>query len=139
MNTTPKSALEKVNGLMFLPRTLDKIRLHAKGELRPDFHAHMGIRGDGWCCDFLHVNYTDLKARVLAGDTDEQIFAWCQQNGRPLNDTDLLVWNAYVSKLGWNDFATPNLARNKKENGLAHRDDIITMLDFWEVDEGRRP
>src|SRR5947207_6403986 len=35
-------------------------------------------------------------------------------NGRRLNEGDLLVWNRFVSKLGWNDFARPVLDEAKK-------------------------
>lgn len=139
MDAVPKSPYEKVGGLMFFARTLDKIRLFAAGKLRSDFHANLGRGGDGWCTGFLHVNYEDLKARVLAGGTDEEILQWCFEKGRALNDTDLLVWNHFVSKLGWNDEATPRLEKYKQENGLGHRTDIITIVGFMEVDEGRKP
>jgi gluconokinase len=76
---------------------------------------------------------------VLAGGTDEEIFAWCQQHGRGLNEIDLLVWNAFASKRGWRDEATVNLDKNKADSGLAHRTDLQTFFDYYEVDEGRAP
>jgi gluconokinase len=85
------------------------------------------------------VNYDDLKARVLQGGTDEEILQWCQEHGRPLNDTDKLVWNYYMLKLGINDHVTPNLVKRKAESGLSDRDDIQTMPHYIDVDEGRLP
>ncbi len=124
--------------MRYFARMLDKIRLHAKSELRPDFHANLGKGADGWCCGFLRVDYAALKARVLEGGTDEDILEWCYTNGRRLNEGDLTIWNEFSRKLGWNDFASDRLRKVKAESGLAHRDDIQTMSEYFEVDEGRR-
>ena len=75
--------------------------------------------------------------RVLEGGSDEEIFAWCEAKGRPLNESDRLVWNAFVSKLGWNDHLSPMLEKRKAESGLAGRDDIVTIPHYVDVDEGR--
>jgi gluconokinase len=138
MNTPPKSGYEKTGGMAYFPRMLDKIRLHAKGELRPDFHANLGRGADGWCTGFLRVNYADLKQRVLEGGTDEEILSWCFAKGRPLDNNDLMVWNSFVTKLGWNDLASPRLQKLKAESGLADRNEIVTMFDYFEADEGRK-
>ena len=37
-----RSPSEKVGGLFYFRRMLDKIRLHAKGELPSDYHANLG-------------------------------------------------------------------------------------------------
>ncbi len=138
MNSTPKSAYDTVAGMSYFPRMLDKIRLHARSELRPDFHANLGRGADGWCCGFLHVPYIDLKNRVLKGGTDEAIIEWCFERGRRLDDIDLMVWNAFALKLGWKDRASSLLQQRKVESGLAGRDDIVTMADYFDVDEGRK-
>src|SRR5690348_3678888 len=103
MNTKPKSAYEKTNGMTWFPRMLDKIRLHAGGGLHPDFHASLGLPlgMDGFCCRYLRVAYSDLKNRVLEGGADEQILQWCFERGRTLDETDLIVWNEFVRKFGW--------------------------------------
>jgi hypothetical protein len=139
MNTKPKSPYEKTNGMMWFTRMLDKIRLNAKGELHPDFHANLGLPmgGDGFCCRFLRVTYSDLKSRVLEGGTDEEILLWCYERGRKLDETDLVIWNEFCRKFGWNDMATSVLRRLKAQSGLADRDDIVTMPEYMEVDEGQ--
>src|SRR5579884_3771437 len=136
MTTKPKSGYEQTGGMRYFPRMLDKIRLHARGELHPDFHANLGLPlgADGWCCDFLRVSYEELKARVLEGGTDEEILQWCFEKGRALNKGDLRIWNEYVKKLGWNDFASKRLEQLKAESGLSERNDINTMFEYFEVD-----
>jgi hypothetical protein len=118
---------------------LDKIRLHAFGELHEDYHKNFGTprTADSVCCNFLCVHHRDLRERVKQGGTDEEILEWCFENGRRLNEGDLLVWNGFVSMLGWRDFATSTLERVKKNAGIPDRDDIATIPDFIDFDEGR--
>src|SRR4051812_34092047 len=125
----PRSPKDMAGGMMYFPRMVDKIRLHAAGELPEEYHKNLGIprSADGICLNFLRVKYNELVARVKQGGTDEEILEWCYENGRRLNEGDLLVYNNFVMKFGWNDFAAPNLVRAKEESGNAHRDDLQTI------------
>jgi gluconokinase len=140
MSTCPKSPKEMAKGMMYFPRMLDKIRLHARGALSVDYHPNLGATkaADGACCNFLRVNYVDLRERVLQGGTDEEILEWCFERGRRLNNGDLMIWNSFNSKLGWNDFATPRLEREKQKHGIIDRADIVTISDLIDFDEGRK-
>ena len=124
--------------MRYFPRMLGKIRLFAQGELRPDFHPNLGKGADGWCCNFLRVDYANLRDRVLAGGSDEEILEWCFTQGRRLNEGDIWVWNQGASRLGWRDAIAPRLEKLKAESGLAQRGDIVTMMDYFDVDEGRK-
>jgi len=139
MPTYPKSPKEMTDGMMYFPRMLDKIRLHARGELHDDYHENLGAvhAADGACCNFLRVHYRDLRNHVLEGGTDEEILQWCFEQGRRLNQGDLFVWNGFASKLGWRDSVTPRLEKRKREAGIADRDDICTIPDLIDFDEGR--
>src|ERR1700682_1947733 len=134
MNTYPKSPKEVTGGMMWFPRMLDKIRMHARGELGEDYHSRLGKTraADGMCLNFLRMNYSDLRDRILAGGSDEEILDWCYEKGRRLNESDLRVWNGFISKLGWNDFATPML--EKQKIGITHRTDIVTIPELIDLD-----
>jgi hypothetical protein len=140
MHTHPKSPKEMTRGMIYFPRMLDKIRLHARGELHDDYHKNLGTlrAADGACCNFLRVHYRDLRERVLQGGTDEEILNWCFENGRRPNEGDIFVWNCFASKLGWRDFATPTLEQAKEKAGISDRDDIATIPDLIDFDEGRK-
>ncbi|MDQ6810155.1 MAG: DUF5069 domain-containing protein [Verrucomicrobiota bacterium] len=134
-----RSPKDKTGGMMYFPRMLDKIRLQARGELAADYQANLSAQpsADGMCCHLLRVGHKALTARVLAGGTDEEILKWCYTTGRRLDEADLMVWNGFLSKLGWNDFATPFLEQTKQQSGLSDRVDIVTIPDLIDFDENR--
>lgn len=136
---TPRSPYEKVGGLVFLGRTIDKIRLKAAGQLRPDFFALMGDGYDARIMRHLNLDYAKFAEFVLTGATDDECWQYCVRQGRELNDVDKLIWNDFSAKRGWKDAASGLLEKFKAESGLASRSDIVTFFDYWEVDEGRKP
>lgn len=138
MNEPPISAFEETLGMIYFARMLDKIRKHAAGRLRSDFTDNLGTGFDRLCCVTLRVAYEDLHARTLEGGTDEEVLRWCYAKGRELTGDDLLIWNEFLRKRGWNDAASALLARRKQESGLADRVEIQTMLEYMEYDEGRK-
>jgi hypothetical protein len=140
MSTYPKSPKEMTGGMIYFPRMLDKIRLHTRGELGEDYHANLGkpTAADGAWTNFLRVNYVDLRERVLQGGSDEEILDWCFEKGRRLNEGDIMVWNGFASKLGWRDFATPMLERQKEKHGISDRTDIVTIPELIDFEEGRK-
>ena len=90
------------------------------------------------CLNFLRVNYDELRERVLQGGSDEEILEWCYEKGRRLNEGDLMVWNEFMTKFGWNDFRTPVLNEMKQKLGIADRDDIKTIGDVIDFEEKRK-
>ena len=140
MATFPlRSPSEKVGGLFYFVRMLDKIRLHAKGELLSDYHANLGKGFDEKCVRFLRVNYDELAERVKKGGTNEEILQWCFSVGRRPSDDDLYVWNEFMRKRGWNDEFSETLKRRKAEAGMTDRADIQTAFQFIDADEGHLP
>ena len=132
-----RSPSDKIGGIVYFGRMLDKIRLHDKNELPTDYQANLGRGFDEFCIKFLHVQYHDVVRRVQEGGTDEEILRWCFDNGRRPTETEIYVWNEFMRKRGWNDEITETLNRRKKEAGLAGRSEIDTMfacLLKWSVE-----
>ena len=141
-NSVPRSGYDRTGGIVYFARMLDKIRLHSAGRLRNDFHANLGSGFDGRCCRFLGITYPALCKRVLEGGTDEEVLAWCFERGARPNEEQILVWNKFMLKRGWrdeDDGSTQELEDYKASSGLAHRTDILTFFDYYDVDEGRKP
>lgn len=136
---TPRCPYDKVGGLVFIGRTIDKIRLKAAGELRPDFFALMGDGYDRRIMTYLHLDYAKFAEFVLTGASDDECWQYCVENGRKLTDVDILIWNDFAAKRGWRDAASELLENFKAKSGMAGRTDIQTFFEYWEVDEGRKP
>lgn len=137
-----RSVYIKVGRLIYFGRMLDKIRLHAAGQLPPDYVANLGDSQfyvlDGRCCRFLGVPYAELRARTLAGGTDEEILAWVHARGTPRTDEECHMWNRFILKLGWRDERTAVLPDRIRNSGLTGKP-IETIIDHIEYDEGRDP
>src|SRR5206468_3779533 len=97
--------------------------------------ANMGRGADARLTRFLHVEYDKLRARVLEGGTDTDILEWCYATGHGLDEGDIIIWNGFMSKLGWNDFASDYLTKCKAAAGLANHDDIQTISQLFDVEE----
>jgi len=136
----PRSPYDTVKGLVYFARMLDKIRLHAAGALPEAYHPHLGSGFDGRCLNLLGVKYDEVKARVLAGDSDEAVYDWCLAHGCKPTDEDIETWSGFMQKRGWRDEAYERIVFRLKEAALEHRaGEAVTMFDFIDLDEGRTP
>ncbi len=133
----PRSPYDKVGGIVYFGRMVDKIRLAAAGELGADYQENLGGGFDKRCVNFLGVAYAELAEAVKGGLTDEEAIEWCFANGRKPDEEQVEIWNEFMRKRGWDDAGTPILEKRKKESGLEQRDDIITMFAYLDADEGR--
>ncbi|MGI8821458.1 MAG: DUF5069 domain-containing protein [Chthoniobacterales bacterium] len=133
----PRSPAAKLRGIVYVGRMLDKIRLHAAGQLPPEYQPNLGKGFDGNCTAFLQIDYEQLAAFVRQDGTDDEIVDWCFQHGHRPSQDEIDVWNEFMRKRGWNDEVTEFLTRRKTEGGLDGRADIRTMFEYIDVDEGR--
>ncbi len=133
----PCSPYAKTDGIFYFARMLGKIRLLKAGELREDLRANVGRAFDQWCVDFLGVDHGSLSEVVNGGASDEAALEWCFSQGRRPTEGDVEVWNGYMRKVGWNDSLAEKLAARKAESGFADREEIRTMFDYLDADEGR--
>ena len=132
-----RSPAAKVGGLVHFGRMLDKIRAHEKGALPADYVPNLGKGFDGRCVRFLGVKYEEIAARAKESASDEEILNWAFEHGRKSSEEEMEIWNEFMRKCGWNDDISETLARRKRESELSDRDDIQTMFQFIDVDEGR--
>jgi gluconokinase len=133
----PRSPHEKVGGIVYFGRMLDKIRLKAADDLPSDLHQNLGAGFDKRCVDFLHVSYQSLVEKVKGGASDTDSLEWAFATGRKPTDEEIAIWNEFMRKRGWNDEVTETLDRRKRESNLSQREDIQTMFDYIDADEGR--
>jgi Domain of unknown function (DUF5069) len=138
-----RSPYAKVGRLVYFGRLLDKIRLHAASRLPPDYVANLGDQGapnffDARCCRFLGVSYADLRARTLAGGTDEELLAWAHAQGQARTEEECEIWNMFMSKRGWRDAASDTVKLRITQFNLTGKSPQ-TMFEVLDYDEGRDP
>jgi hypothetical protein len=139
MNPPPlKSCYDKTRGLFYFARMCSKIRLHGRGGLPEEYQDMLGQGFDGRTCRYLGVSYEVVRARVLAGQSDEEVLDACLAQGRPLTEEQVLIYNSFMSKRGWRDDETdafiPDMIR---QYGLPDDGRVLTDFDLIEMDEGR--
>jgi gluconokinase len=115
---------------------IDKIRLHAAGQLGADYVPNLGKGFDVRCCSLLGVDY-DAIAAAVGSMTDEEAWEWVAKNGKAPTEEQIEVWNGFMTRRGWNDDLVEILEKRKKEGGFENRADIRTMFDYIDADEGR--
>ena len=139
----PVSDHVKTRGIVYFARMVDKIRLHAAGQLPADYIGHLGFGDitsfDARCCRFWELDYAQVKERTLQGGTAEEIFDDLFRDRKAPNDEQKFVWNLFLLKRGWRDSGTPGVTAEKAAAGIPDRADVQTYVDMHDIDEGREP
>ena len=133
----PRSPYDQVGGVVYFGRMVDKIRQKAAGTLHPDLQGNLGTGFDQRCGDFLGVPYAELVRKTGEGLDDEALLQWSFSAGRRPTEDEIMIWNEFMRKRGWNDEATEILIKRKTESGFEGRDEIQTMFGYIDADEGR--
>jgi hypothetical protein len=73
-----RSPYDKVDGLVYFGRMIDKIRLHAAGKLPAEYVPNLGafdnFQGfDGRCCRFLNIDYLELAEAVKERSSETEL------------------------------------------------------------------
>ena len=142
MNTSSRgpdlrSPYEKICGLVYFGRMLDKIRSLARGELSPDCLEAFEKDFDQKCSMFLGVNYELLVNYVNQGLTDQAILQSCFGMGHRRSEGEIHMWNEFMRKRGWNDELSGTLEDQKKKHAMLSRSEIETVFQFIDAHSGR--
>ncbi|HVJ45536.1 MAG TPA: DUF5069 domain-containing protein [Luteolibacter sp.] len=135
-----RSPHDQTGGIVYFPRMISKIRLHARGELPKEYVDFLGdVKGmfDWRCTTFLGISYDRIVERTLAGGSEEEILEWAFENGRRPTEQEIEIWNGFMTKRGWNDEASGRLKFRCDEAGFGPERKIETMFQFIDADEGR--
>jgi len=134
----PRSPRETMNGWMYLPRYIDKIRLHLAGRLHADYQENFGKGFDGmWlkCAGVTHEQMIDVVKKSI---TDGQICDWVRQNVKKSPAEKAAHAKDMLNRPSPNDEAAlARLKMRKEQCGGTHRDDVKTFVDVIDLDEQR--
>jgi gluconokinase len=133
----PRSAHETMCGWVYLPRFVDKIRLHLAGKLHADYQENFTKGFDGAWLKAAGIPAESFIQVVKNSITDGQVADWVAKNVQK-TDAQKKAFNDYVLNRGRDEEpAMARLKMRKEEAGLGHRDDLQTFVDFIDADEKR--
>jgi Domain of unknown function (DUF5069) len=133
----PRSPRETMAGWVYLPRFVDKIRLHLAGKLHPDYQNNFTKGFDGAWLQAAGVTADQMIQVVKNSVTDGQVADWVAKNIKK-SDADKAAFRDFLLKRGTEGGEiTERLKMRKKESGLEHRNEITTFVDYIDADEKR--
>jgi gluconokinase len=132
----PRSPKEMMSGWLYLPRFVDKIRLHAAGRLPAEYQENFTKGFDAHWLKTTGVEAAAFIEVVKNTITDGQVADWVAKNVKK-TEAEKAAFNHFILTRGRNDEATPRLKMRKEEAGLAHRDDLTCFADYIDADEKR--
>lgn len=134
----PRSPRETMDGWMYLPRYIDKIRLHLAGKLHADYQENFGKGFDGMWLKYAGVSHEQMIELVKNSTTDGQVYDWVRQHVRKSPAEKAAYARDMLSRPQPGDEAALARLKMRKEqcNG-AHRDDVKTFVDVIDLDENR--
>jgi len=134
----PRSPRETMDGWMYLPRYVDKIRLHLGGKLHSDYHANLGKGFDGMWLKAAGVTHEQFIEVVRTSITDGQVCDWVRKHVKRTAAEKAAHREDVLSRpLASDPAAVERLNLRKTEAGLAQRDDIKSFVDCIDADEKR--
>jgi hypothetical protein len=134
----PRSPRETMDGWHYLPRYIDKIRLHLAGKLHSDYTENFGLGFDEMWLKAAGVTHEQMIATVKSSLTDGQVYDWVRQNVKRSTAEKEAHWQDILSRPKANNpEAIARLKMRKEQAGIAQREDIKTFVDFLDADEKR--
>ena len=135
VNGVPRSPYESMQGIVFLPRAIDKVRAEIAGKLG-DYISRTFF--SGMLLDFLGIEPQDFVDAVAARDSDEEVWAWIKARMRPRSATEIMAFNRRMMTITpQDDTARERYRQFLADIGQSHRTDLTRQFDRLDLDEGR--
>jgi hypothetical protein len=134
----PRSPREIMDGWHYLPRYIDKIRLHLAGKLHTDYQENLGKGFDGFWLKAAGVTHEQFVAVVKNSLTDGEVCDWVRKNVKHSDTEKAACWKDVLSRpLANDEAACARFKLRKEQSGIAHRDEIRNFVDYIDADEKR--
>jgi hypothetical protein len=133
----PRSPREMMAGWVYLPRFVDKVRLHLAGKLSPDYQENFTKGFDGAWLKAAGVAPDQFIEVVKNTITDGQVCDWVLKNVKKTDAEKAAFRNHILNRGTDGDELKARLKMRKEQAGLSHRDEIKTFVDFIDADEKR--
>jgi hypothetical protein len=128
----PRGAREKLAGLVFMSRTVDKLRAEMPGgALAPYLNDANGI--SNYMCKRVGLDMEELRAAVIAAKDEDELEVWL--NGR-LDPAAVEEANSKLEALTIERLSPENLALVKRNHPIMElRPELVTFFDIFDADD----
>ena len=126
-----------MSGWVFLPRFVDKIRLHLAGKLHPDYQENFTKGFDGVWLEAAGLKADDFVEVVKGTVIDGQVADWVAQNVKRTDGQRGEHREKVLNHGRQTEELRARLKMRKEQSGFSHRDDIQTFVDYIDADEKR--
>jgi hypothetical protein len=134
----PRSPRETMDGWSYLPRYVDKIRLHLAGKLHSDYTENFGKGFDGYWLKAAGITHEQMIEVVKNSVTDGEVCDWVHCHVKKSAAEKAALWQDILSRPKAGDESShARFKLRKEQSGIAHRDDIQTFVDYIDADEKR--
>jgi hypothetical protein len=134
----PRSPRETMDGWNYLPRYIDKIRLHLAEKLHSDYTENFGKGFDGMWLKAAGVAHEQFVEVVKNSVTDGEVCDWVRKSIKKSSAEKIAFWQDVLSRpKAGDEAANVRLKMRKEQSSLSHRDDIKTFVDYIDADEKR--
>ena len=132
----PRSGRETLGGIVFFPRSIDKMRAHIAGTAG-DYNATRGLSTRLF--DLFGVTAEQFEEAVRQSKTDEDVLRWLQQNApKQPSQAEIEAYNHLILNRGPQDEeGKARFHANLAKLGFGHRTDVSTFVDAEDLEEGR--
>jgi gluconokinase len=124
-------------GWVYLPRFIDKIRLHLAGKLAPDYQENLTKGFDGAWLKAAGLSAEQFVAVVKNTLTDGEVCDWVREHVRKTEAEKAAFADFLLNRGREGEDLQARLRQRKQEAGLAGREDIQTFIDCIDADEKR--
>jgi hypothetical protein len=134
----PRSPRETMDGWSYLPRYIDKIRLHLAGKLHADYQENLGKGFDGMWLKYAGVTHEQMIDVVKKSITDGEVCDWVRNHVKKSPAEKAAHAKDLSSRpLASDAQAVARLKMRKEQCGAGNRDDIKCFVDVIDADEKR--
>ncbi len=128
----PRGPREKLAGLAFMPRTVDKLRAEMPGgKIGPYLNRSDGV--SNYMCKRVGLDMEELREHVIAAKDEQELEAWLL---RRLDPVAVEETNRKLEMLTIERLSPENLEIVKSHHPvMAHRPDLVRFFDIFEADD----
>ena len=137
-----RSPREALGGYVFLPRLIDKVRLHAQGKLPPEYIGNLlkpGLTLDGRFLMFTGLDAEELRRAILAAKTDEEVLIWIERHATPHTEAEKRKGIEEIEAYRPEAQAAQRRREVYKEVAVIVDPATLNVFDLIDMDEGRIP